>query len=73
MNDEARPRDVHLIDPGRAFADPDYLDRQFTDFLASLAERTYAPRTWVLANARVEVARERWGRVVAHWRDLGQW
>ncbi len=68
MNDEARPRDVHIIDPARAFADPDELDREFAEFLRSLSSRVYAPREWTLAHAHLDVVRDKWRMVAEQWR-----
>ncbi len=67
MNDVGRPQDVHIIDPDKGFKDPDYLDREFATFLRSLSTRTYEPRTWTLANAHIDVAREKWRAVVEQW------
>lgn len=67
MKDEARPDDVYIVDPEKAFADADYLDREFAAFLRSLSTRTYNPRAWTLANAHIDVAREKWRAVVEQW------
>ena len=71
MKDEARPKDVYVVDPEQAFADADYLDREFAAFLRSLSTRQYNPRAWTLANAHIDVARDKWRSVVEQWR--GGW
>jgi len=68
MQDAAAPRDVHVVDPVRAFGDPDYLAGELAAFTASLETRAYHPRTWVLEHASIELARTRWADVVARWR-----
>lgn len=68
MKDEARPSDVHIVDPEQAFADPDYLDREFAAFLRSLSSREYTPREWTLANAHLDVVRDKWRAVAEQWR-----
>ncbi len=65
MQDADGPRDVHLVDPVRAFGDADYLAGELNAFTESLATRTWNPRRWVLDNASIELARGRWAEVVA--------
>jgi hypothetical protein len=69
MQDDDGPRDVQLIDPVRAFGDPEYLAAELAGFTDSLATRTYHPRRWVLEHASIELARARWAEVVERWRD----
>ncbi len=71
MKDEGRPQDVYIVDAEQAFADPNYLDREFAGFLRSLSSRTYAPRAWTLANAHIDVVRAKWQAVVEQWQ--GGW
>ncbi len=67
MNDEDRPKDVWIVQRDAAFSDRKYLERELAEFLRSLDERTYDPRSWVLANAHIEVARHKWSQVVERW------
>lgn len=67
MNDEDRPKDVWVVDRDAAFTDRKYLERQLAEFLRSLDERHFDPRSWVLANAQLEVAQRKWLAVVERW------
>jgi glycosyltransferase involved in cell wall biosynthesis len=70
MKDEARPQDVHVVDAEQAFGNANYLDQEFAAFLRSLSTRSYAPRQWTLANAHIDVARDKWRDVVQQWQSM---
>ena len=70
MRDENRPADVHVVSAQRAFADPEYLRREFEAFLASLATRSYRPREWAQQHAGLEVVARKWERVAELWKPL---
>jgi hypothetical protein len=65
LRDETGPRDVMVIEPEVAWRDDAQLVRVARDFLASTETRNYQPRAWILENASLAIARERWARALA--------
>ena len=67
LRDERGPSDVVVIEPALARGDRARLAAVAREFLASIETRSYEPRAWVVQNASVPVACERWARAL---RDL---
>ena len=73
MNDVNRPTDVFLIATDKAFKRKKYLLEQVGDFLASLDQRTYKPREWVLKNADPEANLASWRRAMIKFQKMSGW
>lgn len=65
FRDEGGPTEVVTIDSRTAYRDPERLVQEARAFLASLATHSLHPRAWVLQNASVSAARERWAAALA--------
>lgn len=69
MQDRDAPQDVYLIDPDTAYNAPSQLKDAVESFLASLSNRTYAPRRWVLNHATRVQSRQRWSAAMQDFRQ----
>jgi hypothetical protein len=65
LRDASGPSEVVVVEPEIARREPRLLVTIARDFLASLETRDYQPRAWILRNASLPVARERWTRALS--------
>ena len=70
LRDAGGPSEVVVVDPELARRDPARLAAIAREFLASIDTREYQPRAWVVQNASLPVAAERWSRVLAELDQL---
>lgn len=71
MLDADQRFDVELVEPAQAFRDPAALLQRVTQFLSSLPERQYRPRTWVTEHASIEATQAAWARCIAELERSG--
>lgn len=60
MQDADGPDEVTLLDPDRAFTDPDYLIDRTRSFLGSLSTWSGDPRRWILEHTQPAANRRAW-------------
>ena len=65
LRDAGGPSEVLVIEPEIARHDHPRLQSIARDFLASIDTRSYQPRAWIVQNASLGVAAERWARALA--------
>ncbi|MEM9998402.1 MAG: glycosyltransferase [Bacteroidota bacterium] len=70
MQDADRPTEVVLVDPDRAFSDPDWLVAQTGHFLDMLDSEALTPRDWVLTQATRAQSIARWSAVMNDFQGM---
>ena len=73
MNDPDGPTVVVLMDVDTAYGRREQLVERMATFLASLDERDWSPRDWVIAHASPERSVEGWRRVMADFEEMSGW
>lgn len=73
LRDSGGPTEVWTLDPALLRGSPAGLLDEVQRFLASLAERRYNPRPWILAHATLELAELGWRAVLQDFQERTQW
>jgi len=73
MQDQGGPTDIAVVDADEVFGDKVALLAGFEEFAASLEQRRYNPRAWMLEHATPAKAIESWRNVMLDFAEMSGW
>ena len=73
FRDRNRPADPFIVEVDDAYGSRDRLVKAFSEFLATLDSREYAPRRWTLEHATLDVAAAAWRQVMLDYQTRSGW
>lgn len=73
FQDPNGPEDIYLVDMEEMYENDDALFDEVGKFLDTLENRAYNPRDWVLANATMDIAVERWQAIMTDFERMSDW